>query len=70
MDCDKMFILNDTAKNDPAVQIAMQNYLKQMHAEEFYRDAVRRGLIQPTRTEVWNISDRDWWEKNQWKFSH
>jgi len=54
-----MFILNDTAKNDPAVQIAMQNYLKQMHAEEFYRDAVRRGLIQPTRTEVWNISDRD-----------
>jgi len=54
-----MFILNDTAKNDPAVQIAMQNYLKQMQAEEFYRDAVHRGLIQPTRTEVWNISDRD-----------
>ena len=54
-----MFILNDTAKNDPAVQLAMQNYLKQMQAEQFYQDAVRRGLIVPQPTQVWNISDKD-----------
>ena len=55
----EMFILNDTAKNDPAVQLALANYTKRLQAEESYRAQVRAGLIQPQRTTVWNISDRD-----------
>ena len=57
---DKMFILNDTAKKDPAVQIAMQNYMKQLQAENEYRQKVRAGLITHTPATSWNISDRDW----------
>jgi len=53
-----MFILNDTAKNDPAVQIAMASYMKQLQAENEYRNKVRAGLITPQSTTVWNISDR------------
>lgn len=53
-----MFILNDTAKNDPAVQLAMQSYMKRMQAEEEYRAKVRAGLITHTPETVWNISDR------------
>ena len=54
----QMFILNDTAKNDPAVQIAMASYMKQLRAEEDYRNKVRSGEITPQPTTVWNISDR------------
>jgi hypothetical protein len=54
----KMFILNDTAKNDPAVQIAMASYMKQLQAENEYRNKVRSGEITPQPTTVWNISDR------------
>lgn len=54
-----MFILNDTAKNDPAVQLAMQMYMKRIEAEETYRDQVRAGIVTPQPTTVWNISDRD-----------
>ena len=54
-----MFILNDTAKNDPAVQIAMQSYMKRLEREEAERSAIRAGLIMPQSTQVWNISDRD-----------
>ena len=55
----EMFILNDTAKNDPAVQLAISAYTKRLEAEEAQRQAIRAGLIQPQRTQVWNISDRD-----------
>ena len=55
----KMFILNDTAKNDLAVQMAMQSYAKRLEAEESYRAQVRAGLIAHTPDTVWNISDRD-----------
>jgi len=55
---DKMFILNDTAKKDPAVQIAMANYMKQLQAENEYRNKVRAGLITHTPETSWNISDR------------
>lgn len=54
-----MFLLNETAKNDPAVQIAIQTYMKQLQQEEEYRAKVRAGLIKPQPTTVWNISDRD-----------
>lgn len=54
-----MFILNDTAKNDPAVQLALQAYTQRMKSEEEYRQKVRAGLITPQPTTVWNISDRD-----------
>ena len=53
-----MFILNDTAKKDPAVQIAMANYMKQLQAENEYRNKVRAGLITHTPETSWNISDR------------
>ena len=56
---DKMFILNDAAKNDPAVQIAMQNYIKQLNQEEQRRQAILSGEYIPQPTTVWNISDRD-----------
>ena len=56
---DKMFILNDTAKKDVAVQLAMANYRKQLEREHQQRQAIRAGLIQPQPTTVWNISDRD-----------
>ena len=53
------FILNDTAKKDAAVQIAMANYLKQLEREHQQREAIRAGLITPQPTTVWNISDHD-----------
>ena len=55
----EMFILNDTAKNDPAVQLAIEVYTQRLQAEETLRAQVRAGLIIHTPTTVWNISDRD-----------
>ena len=60
MDCDQMFILNDTAKKDPAVQLAIANYTKQLKQEHQQREAIRAGLVTPKPTTVWNISDRHW----------
>lgn len=54
----KMFILNDAAKKDLAVQMAMEAYTKRLQAEEQYRQQVRAGLITHTPDTVWNISDR------------
>jgi len=54
-----MFILNDTAKNDPAVQLAIANYTQQLQREHQQREAIRAGLITPQPTTVWNISDHD-----------
>jgi len=53
------FILNDTAKNDPAVQLAIANYTQQLQREHQQREAIRAGLITPQPTTVWNISDHD-----------
>ena len=55
----EMFILNDAAKNDSAVQLALANYTQRLKQEEAQRQAIRAGLIQPQRTQVINISDRD-----------
>ena len=55
----EMFILNDAAKNDPAVQMALQAYTQRLNQEEAQRQAIRAGLIQSQRTQVINISDRD-----------
>jgi hypothetical protein len=55
----EMFILNDAAKNDPVIQLVIANYTKRLEAEEAQRQAIRAGLIQPQRTQVINISDRD-----------
>ena len=57
---DQMFILNDTAKKDAAVQLAMANYMKQLQAENEYRNKVRAGLVTHTPATSWNISDRHW----------
>jgi hypothetical protein len=53
------FILNDTAKKDPAVQLAMANYVKQLEREEARRQAILSGKYIPYLETVWNISDRD-----------
>jgi hypothetical protein len=53
------FILNDTAKKDAAVQLAMANYMQQLQREHQQREAIRAGLITPQPTTDWNISDRD-----------
>ena len=50
-----MYILNDTAKNDLAVQLAMQAYTKRLQDEDYYRAQVRAGLITHTPSTVWNI---------------
>lgn len=55
----EMFILNDTAKNDIAVQLAMKSYAKRLQDEENYRQQVRAGIVTSQPTIVWNISDRD-----------
>ena len=55
---DKMFILNDTAKKDPAVQIAMANYIEQLNREEARRQAILSGEYIPCPETSWNISDR------------
>jgi hypothetical protein len=54
-----MYILNENAKNDPAVQLAMQNYTKQLAVQHQYQQQVREGKIKPEPIKVWNISDRD-----------
>jgi hypothetical protein len=56
---DQMFILNDTAKKDPAVQLAMANYVEQLKREEARRQAILSGEYIPHPETVWNISDRD-----------
>jgi F0F1-type ATP synthase membrane subunit b/b' len=55
----EMFILNDAAKNDSVIQLALANYTQRLNQEEQQRQAIRAGLIQSQRTQVWNISDRD-----------
>jgi len=53
-----MFILNETAKKDAAVQLAIASYTKQLKLEHQQREAIRAGLVKPQPTTVWNISDR------------
>ena len=62
MKSDDMFILNDTAKKDPAVQIAMQKYKQQLQAEQQRRDRIRAGVEPAPAYDsygTWNISDRN-----------
>ena len=55
----QMYILNDTAKKDVAVQLALQAYTQRLAKEEQYRQQVRAGLVTSYPTTNWNISDRD-----------
>jgi len=59
MNTSNAFILNDTAKKDSAVQLAIANYTKQLEREHQQREAIRAGLMTPQPTTVWNISDND-----------
>jgi len=59
MNTSNTFILNDTAKKDPAVQLAMANYVKQLEREEARRQAILSGEYIPCPETVWDISDRD-----------
>ena len=55
-----MFLLNETAANDPAVQGAMASYMQQLQREAAYRKAVREGRIAAPSGQWgnWHISDR------------
>jgi len=55
----EMFILNETAKNDSVIQIALQEYAQRLQREEDYRQKVLSGEVIPQHTTVHNISDRD-----------
>ena len=55
----EMFILNDTAKNDPAVQLALKSYAQRLQAEEDYRQQVLSGEVIPVPLTKYHISDRD-----------
>jgi len=54
-----MFLLNETAANDPAVQGAMTSYMQQLAREAAYRKAVREGRAATSQSGNWHISDRD-----------
>ena len=55
-----MFLTNDTAAKDPAVQMAMASYLKQLKAETARRDRIRAGIeSNDGQYGTWHISDRD-----------
>jgi len=54
-----MFLLNDTAAADPAVQGAMASYMQQLAREAAYRKAVREGRVATSQSGNWHISDRD-----------
>lgn len=54
-----MFILNETAKNDPAVQKALETYTQQVQQEYQRAQDIRSGKIKRIPTTSWNISDRD-----------
>jgi hypothetical protein len=55
-----MFITNDTADKDLAMQLAMQNYKKMLEREIQYRSAIpsSQNQVIPQHC-VWDISDRD-----------
>ena len=42
---DGMFLLNETAANDPAVQGAMASYMQQLQREAAHRKAVRDAAV-------------------------
>ena len=56
---ENMFILNETAKNDPAVQMALESYTKQLQQEYQRAQDIRSGKIKRIPSTSWNISDRD-----------
>ena len=55
------FMVNETAANDPACQMAMQSYMNQLRAEAQRRDRIRQGLEAAPEGQWgnWSISDRD-----------
>ena len=56
-----MFLTNDTADKDLAMQIAMQNYKKMIERENQHRNAVLCGDYKVISSHcIWDISDRDW----------
>ena len=58
---DGMFLLNETAANDPAVQGAMASYMEQLRREAAQRQAIRDGRSPAPQGQwgEWHISDRD-----------
>jgi hypothetical protein len=55
----EMFILNDAAKNDPVIQLAIQAYTERLEQEEAQREAIRAGIVTLTPMQTIHISDRD-----------
>ena len=56
------FLVNDTAANDPACQMAMASYMEQLRRENARRHAMRQAAEAGNdmgQFEIWHISDRD-----------
>ena len=53
-------MVNETAANDPACQMAMASYMNQLRAEAARRDRIRQGLEAAPEGQWgnWHISDR------------
>ncbi len=54
-----VFLVNEAAKNDPAIQLVMEQYLKKLEREEWVRNEIREGRMSLAPEARWNISDRD-----------
>ena len=55
------FLVNDTAANDKACQMAMASYMEQIRRENARRHAMRQAAAAGNdmgQFEIWNISDR------------
>ena len=58
------FLVNETAANDPACQMAMASYMETLRQEERRRALIRAAFRDGQPTDqgtygTWNISDRD-----------
>lgn len=56
---ENMFILNETTKNDPAVQMALESFTKQLQKDYQQTQDIRSGKVKSIPSTSWNISDRD-----------
>ena len=55
-----MFLINETAANDPICQKAMASYIAELNAETARLDRIRQGLESASQGQWgnWSVSDR------------
>jgi len=56
----EMFLINETAANDPICQKAMASYIAELNAETARLDRIRQGLESASQGQWgnWSVSDR------------